>query len=140
MHSFQYLRYRKKTHFLTKLNLLLILFNSRFIFIRKLINSLHMALVINKQFPTFRLLIYGESPITQHNINKCYVEIDGTGGYTIIQHHELNYDLMVQLTSNDETQVRNALDTVLTHRQFIANELGSILKSDLQSTYWNGSK
>lgn len=99
-----------------------------------------MALVINKQFPTFRLLIYGESPITQHNIDKCYVEIDGTGGYTIIQHHELNYGLMVQLTSNDETQVRNALDTVLTHRQFIANELGSILKSDLQSTYWNGSK
>lgn len=96
---------------------------------------------IATQFPTFRILVCGgEDHLTQDNFNKYHVEVDGTGGFTTIHRHELTYDLMVKFTSGDETQVRDALDTVLIHRQFFARELDSILKSDLQSAYWNGSK
>lgn len=92
-----------------------------------------------KQFPTFRILYLiktSEEKITPENFNKCYVEVDGPGGFTVIHSHELTYDLAVQLTSGDEAQVRDALDTILIHRKFIARELESILDSKLVSEYY----
>jgi hypothetical protein len=90
-----------------------------------------------KQFPTFRVLYLIktlEEQITPENFNKCHVEVDGPGGFTVIHRHELTYDLAVQLTSGDEAQVRDALDTILIHRKFLARELGSILDNKLESS------
>lgn len=74
-----------------------------------------------------------EGDITPENIDKCRVEVDGTGGNTYIRPHELTYDLWVQLTSENEAQVREALDSILVYRKFYANDLESILKSNLKS-------
>ena len=96
---------------------------------------------IATQFPTFRILVCGgEDHLTQDNFNKYHVEVDGPGGFTTIHRHEVTYDLMVQLTSGDEAQVRDALDTILIHRKFLARELGSILDNKLESSHWLDSQ
>ena len=93
-----------------------------------------MAQIV-KQFPTFRLLLISvDDHLTQENFNKCHVEVDGPGGFTVIHRHELTYDLAVKLTSGDEAQVRDALDTILIHRKFLARELESILDNKLESS------
>lgn len=93
-----------------------------------------MAQIV-KQFSTFRLLLISvDDHLTQENFNKYHIEVDGPGGFTTIHRHEVTYDLMVQLTSSDEAQVRDALDTILIHREFLARELRSILDNKLESS------
>lgn len=93
--------------------------------------------LISKQFPKFRILyVQPEEGITQENFNEYHIEVDGPGGYTIIRQHELTFDLATQITSDDESKVRDALNTILIYRKALANDIESILKNELVSEYW----
>jgi hypothetical protein len=88
-----------------------------------------------KQFPTFRVLcITPEEEVTPENFDKCYYEIDGTGGSTVLHPDELSFPLVEQLISDDITQVLWALENILDHRKSLANSLESILESKLESS------
>jgi hypothetical protein len=88
-----------------------------------------------KQFPTFRVLcITTEGEVTPENFDKCYYEIDGTGGSTVLHPDELSFPLVEQLISDDITQVLWALENILDHRKSLANSLESILESKLESS------
>lgn len=83
--------------------------------------------IVKKQFSTFTVS-YADVEIDSDNF-KYGIDINGhNGGWGHIWPHELSFTLAQKLRSDDEDQVREALDSVIGNRRYWANELESTLK------------
>ena len=85
---------------------------------------------ITKNFSTFSIS-YVDVKITEDNFHKYGYDVEGKCGYVGIHTNELTYELSLQLRSDDENQVRDALDTIIRYRMFWANMLSSMLQQEV---------
>ena len=87
-----------------------------------------MAGIIKKQFSTFTVS-YVDREITPDNF-WVYggVDVDNETTGIHIHGHELRYQTALQLRSDDEQQVREAMSEVVDHRRFWLSQLESLLK------------
>ena len=86
-----------------------------------------MVGIIKKQFSTFTVS-YGDVEITPDNFWLYDVWIDSETGGTSIHGHELRYHTALQLRSDDEQQVREAMSEIVNHRRFWLSQLEDLLK------------
>ena len=86
-----------------------------------------MAGIIKKQFSTFTVS-YADVEIDSDNF-RYSIDVEGhNGDWGHIWLHELSFTLAQKLRSDDEGQVRDALDLIIDNRRFWANQLESLLK------------
>ena len=83
--------------------------------------------IIKKQFSTF-IVSYADVEITPNNFWLYGVDVDNENTGTNIHGHELRYQTALQLRSDDEQQVREAMSEVVNHRRFWLSQLESLLK------------
>lgn len=83
--------------------------------------------IIKKQFSTFTVS-YADVEITPDNFWHYAVDVDNENTGTNIHGHELRYQTALQLRSDDEQQVREAMSEVVNHRRFWLSQLESLLK------------
>lgn len=83
--------------------------------------------IIKKQFSTFTVS-YADVEITPDNFWLYGVDVDNETTGTNIHGHELRYHTAIQLRSDDEQQVREAMSEVVNHRRFWLSQLESLLK------------
>ena len=83
--------------------------------------------IIKKQFSSFTVT-YADEEITPNNFWHYGVDVDNENTGTNIHGHELRYQTALQLRSDDEQQVREAMSEVVNHRRFWLSQLESLLK------------
>lgn len=83
--------------------------------------------IIKKQFSTFSIS-YVDTEINSDNFWKYGVDIENENTCTHIRGGEFRYDTALQIRSDDEQQVREAIEEVIDHRRFWLSQLESLLK------------
>lgn len=83
--------------------------------------------IIKKQFSSFTVT-YTDEEITPNNFWHYGVDVDNENTGTNIHGHELRYQTALQLRSDDEQQVREAMSEVVNHRRFWLSQLELLLK------------
>lgn len=83
--------------------------------------------IVKKQFSTFTVS-YADVEITPDNFWLYGVDVDNENTGTNIHGHKLRYHTALQLRSDDEQQVREAMSEVINHRRFWLSQLESLLK------------
>ena len=83
--------------------------------------------IVKKQFSTFTVS-YADVEITPDNFWLYGVDVDNENTGTNIHGHELRYHTAIQLRSDDEQQIREAIAEVINHRRFWLSQLESIAK------------
>lgn len=85
--------------------------------------------IIRKQFSTFAIE-YVNMEITIDNFHKFGVDIEtlDENNWAHIRPGEMTYHTALQFRSDDEQQVRDAIDTIVNNRRFWADQLASFLK------------
>ena len=83
--------------------------------------------LIKKQFSSFTVT-HTDEEITPNNFWHYGVNIDNEFGGVHIRGHELRFETALQLRSDDEQQVREAMSEVVNHRRFWLSQLELLLK------------
>lgn len=83
--------------------------------------------IVKKQFSTFSVS-YVDTDINSDNFYKYGVDVDNDNTGVHIRGGEFRYATALQIRSDDEQQVREAIAEVIDHRRFWASQLESILK------------
>ena len=83
--------------------------------------------IVKKQFSTFSVS-YVDTDINSDNFYKYGVDVDNDNTGVHIRGGEFRYATALQIRSDDEQQVRDAIAEVIDHRRFWASQLESILK------------
>lgn len=83
--------------------------------------------IVKKQFSSFTVT-YTDEEITPNNFWHYGVDVDNEEYGVHIRGGEFYYDLALQIRSDDEQQVREAIAEVVNHRRFWLTQLESLLK------------
>lgn len=83
--------------------------------------------IVKKQFSTFTVS-YADVEITPDNFWLYGVDVDNENYGAHIRGGEFYYDIALQIRSDDEQQVREAIAEVINHRRFWLSQLESIAK------------
>lgn len=83
--------------------------------------------IIKKQFSTFSIS-YVDTEINSDDFWKYGVDIENENTSTHIRGGEFRYATALQIRSDDEQQVREAIEEVIDHRRFWLSQLESLLK------------
>lgn len=83
--------------------------------------------IVKRQFPTFSVS-YVDTEINSDNFWKYGVDVENGDTSVHIRNSELNCVTALQIRSDDEQQVRDAIAEVIDSRRFWLSQLESILK------------
>lgn len=83
--------------------------------------------IIKKQFSTFTVS-YADVEINSNNFWEYGVDVENENYSAHIRGGEFRYATALQIRSDDEQQVREAIAEVIDHRRFWLSQLESLLK------------
>lgn len=83
--------------------------------------------IIKKQFSTFSVS-YVDTEINSGNFWEYGVDVESENYGAYIRGGEFRYDTALQIRSDDEQQVREAIAEVIDHRRFWLSQLELLLK------------
>lgn len=83
--------------------------------------------IIKKQFSTFTVS-YADVEINSNDFWEYGVDVENENYGAHIRGGEFCYDTALQIRSDDEQQVREAITEVIYHRRFWLSQLESLLK------------
>lgn len=83
--------------------------------------------IVKKQFSTFSVS-YVDTEINSDNFWEYGVDVENENYGAHIRGGEFNYDIALQIRSDNEQQVREAIAEVINHRRFWLSQLESLLK------------
>lgn len=83
--------------------------------------------IVKKQFSTFSVL-YVDTEINSKNFWEYGVDVENDNTSVNLRGGEFRYATALQIRSDDEQQVRDAIAEIIYNRRFWASQLESILK------------
>lgn len=83
--------------------------------------------IVKKQFSTFSVS-YVDTEINSKNFWEYGVDVENDNTSVNLRGGEFRYATALQIRSNDEQQVREAIAEVIDHRRFWLSQLESIMK------------
>jgi len=83
--------------------------------------------IVKKQFPTFSVS-YVDTEINSKNFWEYGVDVENDNTSVHLRGGEFRYATALQIRSDDEQQVREAIAEVIYHRRFWLSQLESIMK------------
>ena len=82
---------------------------------------------IKKQFSTFTVS-YADVEINSNDFWKYGVDVENDNTSVHLRGGEFYYDAALQIRSDDEQQIREAIAGIIYHRQFWLSQLETIMK------------